>query len=248
VNGGAAGRAAAFDRMRLSLTLSLACFLSVLAGCGAGSKTNGTSASSQPTDPKAVPTATLPSVLPSPIPASTVTEAAITGQASSGPTTYTVKSGDTMAGIAQTVGVPLNLLQSYNTDVNPSRLIVGQQIRVPPPPSATPIASTTPLRPATPTPPGGSSANRTTTPGAFPTSTGNSTPARSSGSSTPSSSASSQTYAVQPGDSACNIAAKFSITLQELATANGETVTSIANLKPGQLLKIPTSSGSPRGC
>lgn len=240
MHGGAGARAGAIDRMRLSQTAALVCAASLVVACGAGPKSGSATASNQPSDPKAVPTATLPAVLPSPIPAGTVTEGGITGQASSGPTTYTVKSGDTMAAIAQTVGVPLSLLQSYNTDINPSRLIVGQEIKVPPPPSATAFSTTSPLRPATSTPQGGSTVSRSATP----------TVRAAGGSSTPSSASAgtSQTYAVQAGDTACNIAAKFGVSLQELATANGTSVTAVANLKVGQDLKIPPSSGAARGC
>jgi LysM repeat protein len=172
------------------------------------------------------------------IPAGTVTEGAITGQASTGPTTYTVKSGDTMAAIAQTVGVPLSLLQSYNTDVNPSRLIVGQQIKVPPPSTPTAFATTAPLRAATTTAQAGSAASRTPTAGAR----------AATSTATTGSSGASQTYNVQSGDTACGIAAKFNVSLQELATANGANITTIANLKVGQDLKVPPSSGSQRGC
>ncbi|HTE85852.1 MAG TPA: LysM peptidoglycan-binding domain-containing protein [Dehalococcoidia bacterium] len=224
--------------MRLSLTLALVCAAFVVAGCGAAPKTTATSASGQPSDPKAVPTATLPAVLPSPIPAGTVTEGGITGQASTDPTTYVVKSGDTMAAIAQKVGVPLSVLQSYNTDVNPSRLIVGQELKVPPAPTATTLSTSAPLRPATSTPQGGSAVPRTATANVA------STPS----SSTPSSAGGAQTYTVQSGDTACNVAAKFNVSLQELAAANGVTPASLASLRIGQDLKVPPASSSPRGC
>jgi LysM repeat protein len=221
--------------MRLTIPIALLMAAALLTGCGSGSKQAPTSALTQPTDPKAVPTATLPAVLPSPIPAGTVTEGGITGQASAGPTSYTVKSGDTMAGIAQSVGVPVSVLQSYNTDVNPARLIVGQQIKVPPPPTSTPLATVAPLRPSTSTP-ASASASRTPT-------------ARAAGSSpTSAASGAGQTYVVQSGDTACDIAAKFGVSLQELATANGKTTATVGNLQVGQDMKIPPSSGASRAC
>jgi N-acetylmuramoyl-L-alanine amidase len=238
--------------MRLTIPIALLVSAALLAGCGPGSKQASTAASAQPTDPKAVPTATLPSVLPSPIPAGTVTEGGITGQASAGATTYTVKSGDTMAAIADSVGVPLALLQSYNSDVNPSRLIVGQVIKVPPPPSPTPLSTVAPLRPGTSTAGGASSAPRTSTPtigGASSASRTASPTARATSSGTPSTaSGGGQTYVVQSGDTACDIAAKFGVSLQDLATANGATPATVGNLRVGQDLKIPPSTGAARGC
>jgi N-acetylmuramoyl-L-alanine amidase len=238
--------------MRLTIPTVLFLTAALLTGCGSGNKQASAVASTQPTDPKAVPTATLPSVLPSPIPAGTVTEGGITGQANSGPTTYTVKSGDTMAAIANTVGVPLALLQSYNSDVDPSRLIVGQVIKVPPPPSSTAPSTVAPLRPSNSTPASASSASRSATPtigGASSASRTASPAARATSSSTPSTaSGGGQTYVVQSGDTACDIAAKFGVSLQDLATANGSTPATVGNLKVGQDLKIPPSTGASRGC
>jgi LysM repeat protein len=224
--------------MRLTTPTALLAAAMICAGCGSGPRPASTTASTQPTDPKAVPTATLPAVLPSPVPAGTVTEGGITGQASAGATTYTVKSGDTMAGIAQSVGVPISLLQSYNSDVNPARLIIGQTIKVPPPASATPLATVPPLRPATSTPAGTAAASRTVSP----------TPRASGSSPTPTAAGRGQTYVVQSGDTACDIAAKFGISLQELAIANGASTATVGDLRVGQDLRIPPSSGSARGC
>jgi LysM repeat protein len=225
--------------MRLRYTLALVGSMFLLAACGAGPKSSTSLVARQPTDPKAVPTATLPAVLPSPIPAGTVTEGGITGQASTGPTTYIIRSGDTMGMIAARLGVPLAGLLSYNPGVDPANLKIGQELRVPPPPTPTLAPTTAPLRPATSSPSSSSPGARTPTPSA--TSTRASPTSSSSG-------AGGQTYTIQTGDTACKIAGNFNIGLQELAAANGTTAAALATLRVGQELKIPRPTGAQQGC
>jgi LysM repeat protein len=43
---------------------------------------------------------------------------------------YTVKTGDTLGGIAETVGVPITRLQELNPDLDPQALVSGQKIRL----------------------------------------------------------------------------------------------------------------------
>ena len=43
---------------------------------------------------------------------------------------YTVKTGDTLAAIALTVGVPVERLQELNPDLDPQALVSGQKIRL----------------------------------------------------------------------------------------------------------------------
>jgi len=45
-------------------------------------------------------------------------------------TFYTVKTGDTLAGIAGSVGVPVERLQELNPDLDPQALVSGQKIRL----------------------------------------------------------------------------------------------------------------------
>ena len=45
-------------------------------------------------------------------------------------TFYTVKTGDTLGGIAETVGVPITRLQELNPDLDPQALVSGQKIRL----------------------------------------------------------------------------------------------------------------------
>jgi len=45
-------------------------------------------------------------------------------------TFYTVKTGDTLAAIAVTVGVPVDRLLELNPDLDPQALVSGQKIRL----------------------------------------------------------------------------------------------------------------------
>ena len=45
-------------------------------------------------------------------------------------TFYTVKTGDTLAAIAETVGVPVARLQELNPELDPQALVSGQKIRL----------------------------------------------------------------------------------------------------------------------
>ena len=43
---------------------------------------------------------------------------------------YTVKTGDTLGGIAETVGIPITRLQELNPELDPQALVSGQKIRL----------------------------------------------------------------------------------------------------------------------
>jgi len=43
---------------------------------------------------------------------------------------YTVETGDTLAAIAETVGVPVNRLLELNPELDPQALVSGQKIRL----------------------------------------------------------------------------------------------------------------------
>ena len=43
---------------------------------------------------------------------------------------YTVKTGDTLAGIAEAVGVSLTRIQELNPEIDAQQLITGQRIRI----------------------------------------------------------------------------------------------------------------------
>ena len=50
--------------------------------------------------------------------------------ASSTPKTYTVQVGDTLGGIADKTGVPLDEIQTLNPNVDPHAMVTGQKIRL----------------------------------------------------------------------------------------------------------------------
>ena len=220
--------------MRQPAALVLALTLTCLAACSSSPQASGPAAPRQPTDPRSVPTATVPAVLPSPIPAGPVTDVNLSSSVNTGPSVYDVKQGDTLAAIASQLGISLNELESYNSDVNPASLKIGQELKVPP---ATRTPSPTPTPGRTPTPVTAITVRPSTPlPGASTTGT----PASAGGS--------SGGYTVQAGDTACKLAANFKVSLTELAEANGTTASSLANLHVGQQIKVPAPTGSPQGC
>ena len=207
----------------------------------------------QVSDPRTAATATIPSALPSPIPAVPVAvgtsgpTGASTSSASVGatsvPNSYVVKSGDTLGAIASKLGVSLSALQGANPDVQAADLHIGQELNVP----AAPQAATSPSAGSTiATPAAGSTI---TTPGVLATRTPAATAsARAVPSSAGNSVTGPQTYTVKSGDTACKIAAAHQVSLQELSEANGTSTSGLTALKIGQKLKIPAASGSPPGC
>lgn len=186
----------------------------LVAACG-GSSNNST------TDPSKIATATLPATLPAP-------RILSSGAVQAGVSTYTVKEGDTLAGIAARFGVSLVDLADANPSIDAARLSIGQVVKLPtssePPPAATataPPAATPTSAPATAAAPpteAAPPATATTAPGATPP-TG------------------SQTYTVQSGDIPETIAAKFGITTEALLAANPGVNPN--NLQIGQVLVIP---------
>jgi LysM repeat protein len=60
----------------------------------------------------------------------TTTGDTTTEQPSVSSTFYTVKTGDTLAAIAETVGVSVTRLQELNPELDPQALVSGQKIRL----------------------------------------------------------------------------------------------------------------------
>ncbi|GAA0077664.1 hypothetical protein UT300005_20420 [Clostridium sp. CTA-5] len=104
---------------------------------------------------------------------------------STGGSTYTVKSGDTLSGIAAKVGVTVGQLQSWNGISNPNKIYVGQVLKIK----------------------GSSGGN-----------TGN------------------ITYTVKSGDTLSGIAVKFGVTVGQLQSWNG--ISNPNKIYVGQVLKI----------
>jgi LysM repeat protein len=251
----------------------LALLLVGLAACGGGDGNESSdSAARNPTDPRRVATATVPSEQPTPIPA---LESGESGTGSR-PESYVVKAGDTLGAVATSLGVSVEELTRANPSINPQSLRIGDELRLP---SATPTATAGPRGPATPTgtpggtatPTGTSSPTRTATSTASPTGTPSGSPTRTptatgtpsrTGTATPTgtagagtrtptatpSSAGGSTYTVQTGDTGCSIARAQGVSLAALAQANNTSVDGLASLRVGQTLQVPRSTGESPGC
>jgi LysM repeat protein len=146
----------------------------------------------------------------------------------SGAGTYTVKAGDTIGSIAASVGVSQQDLLSANNLSNPDLITVGQVLKIPTGASATgtPRAAA-PAAATSATPVGGGAATSATPAGAA---------------------AGSRTYTVLAGDTACKIAASEKVSVADLASANGTSVSALTVITPGQVLKIPATSSASTGC
>ena len=201
-----------------TLAVALCCLAFAGAACGGGS-----SGGDAP-DSASIPTATMPAQLPTPI-------IVVGGVAKpGGGSTYTIKSGDTLADIAERFGVSLEDLLAANPGIDPSLLHTGDSVNLPSGTDATPAGSATrtpePQQQDTPEPEATIEPAPTEEPASDPTNT----PA-----------AGAQTYAVESGDFPGTIAEKFGITVEELLAANpGINPT---NLQIGQVLNIPAPSG-----
>jgi peptidoglycan endopeptidase LytF len=201
--------------LRTGVILFLLCLTLPAVACG-GDKPSSVSR----TDPKKIPTATLPANLPEPV--------MIEGMPTRAPQqlsgdTYVVESGDSLYAIAEKLGTTVDELMALN-DLTGNDLSVGQVLRVP-----GSASSGTPL----PTP------EDRQTPIQEPTEEAETPAARV----TP---AEGQTeYVVQSGDNASDIAARFGVTIEELAAANGMTIDDLRSLEVGQVLVIPPASSIP---
>ena len=63
-------------------------------------------------------------------PARTETETETTPTTTTEQATYTVKAGDSLAGIAEETGVPVETIQELNPELDPQGLVVGQKIKL----------------------------------------------------------------------------------------------------------------------
>lgn len=241
---------------RRILSLLLASLILATIACGGGDGDSDDTAARNPTDPRRVPTATVPAERPTPLPA---LDSGGTSPASR-PESYVVKAGDTLGAVATSLGVSVEELTRANPNVNPQSLRIGDELRVPRPtatattgprgpatPTGTPGRTATPTGTATRTPTG--TATATATPGGRATATatpgaGTRTPTATA---TPASGAGS-TYTVESGDTACSIARTLGVSLTALAQANNTSVDGLASLRIGQTLQVPRSTGESAGC
>ncbi len=199
-------------RFGRSTPVIAACLL-LAGGIGYACGDGGTTETNAP-DLSAVPTATLPASLPEP--------QIIGGGAvqPGGGNTYTVRDGDTLATIAERLGVTLEALRNANPGIDPGALRVGDPINLPSDAAAPPPATATPEVPE-------DEPTQSPAPTEAPAATN-----------TPSSLG--QTYTVKSGDIPETIAAQFGITVEALLAANP--TMDPRNLQVGQVLIIPVSA------
>ena len=172
---------------RTCIAMCCAAALVLVAACGGGS--NGKSGGAA-----IAPTATLPATLSTPV----ILAGGVAQTA--GGATYTIKSGDTLAGIAARFSISLDDLRAANPGIDASKLSVGSTVRLPGGTNTTPAAQptdTTPEPTDTPEPAATSTPGPTNTPASI-----------------------GQTYTVQPGDIPVTIAQQFGITVEALLAAN----------------------------
>ncbi len=103
-------------RTLLALAPALAVALAI--GCGGSGDDRG------PPELSAIPTATFPSVLPEPVIVGEVVPARRAA-------TYTIQSGDTLAGIADRFGTTAETIAEVNDIADPTQLEVGQVLTIP---------------------------------------------------------------------------------------------------------------------
>ena len=143
------------------------------------------------------------------------------GGGTTGEVRYVVQAGDTLIALAGRYGTTVEAIMTRNNIASASDLRAGQELIIPSGQStvATPAATATatPARTATPA----ATAAATSTPVATGTAAGQ------------------QRYTVQNGDLAGSIAARFGVTLEQLAAANNRTVASLDALSIGDVLIIP---------
>ena len=197
------------------LTLTALALASALLVAACGG--DGGDAGGRP-DSLKVPTATPFAVLPEP----TILSGGLLVTEGGGGDTYVVKPNDTLMAIAAELGVPIDELISLNDLADPSRLEVDQVLKIPP------------RGGVQPTPAPGEEPPGEEPPGEEPP--GEEPPAVPIG---------ADEYEVQAGDNASAIAARFGITLQELADANDTTIDELRTLFVGQILTIPQFADRP---
>ena len=140
------------------------------------------------------------------------------GQASG---TYVVQSGDSLSAIAVRYATTVDALMRAN-DLSSTTIYAGQVLKIVPSSFVSPVQQPSPSPSPSPSPP----------PPPSPTQQPQQLPAKPG------------TYVVQPGDSFSRIAARYGITAQALAAANGLTTASL--IYTGQVLTIPAAGQQPQ--
>ena len=221
--------------MRLQRVLSaiVCCLAAVgLAACFGGG--DGGSGGKAP-DSSKIPTATRPAELP---------QVRILGESivsTGGRRTYTIRSGDTLSGVAERFGITLEELVAANPDIDPATLHDGDVINLPETVSGQPAngATATPDdATSTPEPDEPEAEDTPIEEEALPTDTPLPPPVDTPAPEvTPTAQSLGRTYTVEPGDSMASIAARFGYTEQQLIDANPGVDPN--NLQPGQTIILP---------
>jgi LysM repeat protein len=124
---------------RLLAPIALVAFVfalvAVVAGSDApedtgGQDSGGRSADVPPSEPQAGSTTGTSTDTTSETTAEPQTETTADGEVQPVNDFYTVKTGDTLAGIAESVGVPIERLQELNPELDPQALVSGQKIKL----------------------------------------------------------------------------------------------------------------------
>jgi LysM repeat protein len=107
----------------LALIAVLVAFLAIVTGSGSnGTSTPDTSSAATTTPTRGSSTSTKK--------ATAKTKSGKATNGSNATRTYTVQIGDTLGGIANKTGVPLETIQSLNPSVDPHAMVAGQKIRL----------------------------------------------------------------------------------------------------------------------
>ena len=198
------------------------------------------------------------------VPDSYSTTPAAPAQTSSGSVSYTVKSGDTLSGIASRYGTTVAAIASRNGISNPNLISVGQRLTIPT--NSAPAPTPAPSAPAQPS--GGgtyrvragdtlsgiasrygttvatlASLNGISNPNLIQVGQviklpgGGSTPAPTPVNPTPPASSGGGTYTVKSGDTLSGIASRYGTTVSALASLNG--ISNPNLIYVGQQLKLP---------
>lgn len=207
--------------MRFQRTLAAALCCCAIVATAAIAACGGDSSSGDAPDDGSIPTATLPAELPEP----TIIGGGVVQPG--GGTSYTIRSGDTLADVAERFGVSLDDLLAANPGINPSALQTGDTVRLP---SGTDVPSVTPEPEPEPTEDAEPTEEATAEP--EPTEEATAEPEPTEPPPT-----GGQTYVVQAGDIPETIAAQFGITVAALLAANPGLNPN--NMQIGDVLNIP---------
>jgi len=136
----------------------------------------------------------------------------------SGPTEYTIKSGDYPETIAKNHGITIKALEAANPGLNPKKLKPGVKLHIPAPSAASAKTAASP-------------ADTAAAPAASAKTTAGSTEK------TAAPAASDKTYTVKTGDNLQRIAKNHHTTAKAIAALNG--LKSLNSIQVGQKLKMP---------